>query len=247
MHEHNCFLTLTYDDEHLPSDNGLDRVHVRDFLKRLRKAIYPRRVRYFQCGEYGALGDRPHYHAAVFGYSFNADRKKWTTRRGNIVHRSSQLESLWEHGYSEIGSLTFKSAAYVARYVTKKIKLSEYSTPEAHEAYAARYERVNTLTGEIIEAEPEHATMSLKPGIGEPWFNRYWTDVYPSDEVIMNGKRMRPPRYYDRLLERRDPEMWAHVRRARANNRDDENTTPDRLRVQEVVKEAEMSLYQKRQ
>lgn len=244
-HDTNCFLTLTYDDDHVPSDYGLDKHHVRAFIRELRKAIAPQRVRYFQCGEYGSEGDRPHYHCCLFGYSF-PDRKKWTTRRGNIVHRSDELESLWRHGYSEIGGLTFKSAAYVARYTTKKISLSEHSSEEAITAYQLRYERVNAFTGEITEVEPEHATMSLKPGIGEPWFRKFWSDVYPADLVVMNGKTMRPPRYYDRLLERQDPDLWQRVRRARASSRDLENTTPDRLRSSEICKEAEVSLYQQR-
>ena len=244
-HEANCFLTLTYDDLHLPLNNGLDRDHVPSFLKRLRKAISPTKIRYFQCGEYGSNLDRPHYHLAIFGYGF-PDRKRWTTRGDHTVHRSEQLEQLWDLGFSEIGSLTFKSAAYIARYVTKKIKLSEYSSEHARSLHESRYERLDPYTGEIHLAEPEHATMSLKPGIGEPWYRKYWTDVYPADQIIMNGKQMRPPRYYDRLLAREHPDLWETVRRSRAQARDTENTTPERLRVSEIIKESEAKLFQKR-
>ena len=74
LHEHNCFLTLTFDDDHLPSDHS---VHVRDvqlFLKRLRKSLGDTKVRFFACGEYGAKNDRPHYHLIIFGYDFSDDR-----------------------------------------------------------------------------------------------------------------------------------------------------------------------------
>ncbi len=245
-HDVNSFLTLTYDPDHLPTDLSLDRDHVPDFIKRLRKKIHPRKVRYFQCGEYGSAGHRPHYHLALFGHGF-PDRKKRTIRSGTPVFTSAELSGLWEHGHHEIGSLTFKSAAYIARYTTKKVTLSEYSTVAARKAHAEKYERASSHTGEIHLVEPEHATMSLKPGIGEPWFRQFWRDVYPQDLIVMNGKPMRPPRYYDRLLERSEPEMWQTVRRARQQTRDTENTTPERLRVSEVCKEAEVKLFQERE
>jgi hypothetical protein len=271
-HRENCFLTLTYDADHLPTDSSLERDRFPAFIKNLRNRLRgkrnkygePYKVRYFHCGEYGASGDRPHYHAVLFGYSFLGDRKQWTIRDGNPVWRSEELEELWPDGFSEIGSVTFKSAAYVARYVTKKIKLSQYSSEEAIRDYHERYLEV-TLDGEYREKEQEFATMSLRPGIGEGWFRKYWSDVYPKDQIVMNGKTMRPPRYYDRLLHRYsgdfhrkhcdDPDCLHHdipaglfekVRRMRLSNADRKDQTPERLRVQEVCKEAEVTLFQQR-
>lgn len=244
-HEDNSFLTLTYDPDHLPSDCGLDRSHVPGFLKRLRQSIAPAQVRYFQCGEYGATGSRPHYHIALFGYGF-PDRTRWATRGAHTTYRSAQLEQLWPFGHAEIGTLTFKSAAYIASYVTKKVKLSEHSTDRARLAFEAKYQRLDPFTGELFLVDQEHATMSLKPGLGEPWFRRYWRDVYPSDQVIMNGKAMKPPRYYDRLLERIEPDLLERVKKTRNANRDVSDLHPDRLRVQEVVKTAQLGTHSKR-
>ena len=92
-------------------------------MKKLRKALGKngKRIRFFHCGEYGESTSRPHYHAIIFGYDF-PDKKKWrTTDRGDILYRSPLLETLWDKGSSEIGSVTFESAAYVARYSLKKI------------------------------------------------------------------------------------------------------------------------------
>ena len=63
---------------------------------------------------------------------------------------------------------------------------------------------VNQSTGEISNLLPEFTQMSLKPGIGALWFSKYYSDVYPSDQVIVRGRPMKPPKYYDKLLAR-DP------------------------------------------
>ena len=120
MHEENCFLTLTYDEAHLPVGGSLDRRAFPLFMKRLRKRLKGERVRYFHAGEYGADLGRPHYHSCLFGFDFS-DKVYWTSRGGFPVWRSSTLEALWPFGFSEIGSVTFESAAYVARYITKKM------------------------------------------------------------------------------------------------------------------------------
>ena len=72
------------------------------------------------CGEYGDKLGRPHYHAIIFGVTF-VDKKLWSIRRGNNLYRSATLEKLWPYGFSSIGTVNFETAAYVARYVTKKI------------------------------------------------------------------------------------------------------------------------------
>ena len=67
MHKENCFLTLTYDDEHLPKGEKLEKEEMQKFWKRLRKATGTK-IRYYMAGEYGTEGGRPHYHACVFGW-----------------------------------------------------------------------------------------------------------------------------------------------------------------------------------
>lgn len=230
-HDHNCFLTLTYSDEHLPANYSLDKQAFPKFIRRLRKTGI--KARYFHCGEYGEQTLRPHYHACLFGHAFQEDRKHWTNRGGLPVWRSDELERLWPYGNSEIGSLTFESAAYVARYVTKKITGAR---AESH------YERLNPLTGELFQVEPEFATMSRNPGIGSAWYDKFSTDVFPSDQVIVNGKPCKPPRYYDERLRASDPDTFEKIRTRRrlGRNRDDE--TPERLKVRETCAQARLSL-----
>ena len=110
MHEHNAFITLTFDKEHLPDDHSIRKEHLQKFFKRLRKRIGVD-IRYFACGEYGSRNNRPHYHAIIFGYDFPDKYLHTKTRNGDLLFRSPTLEKAWKFGYSLIGHVTFESAA----------------------------------------------------------------------------------------------------------------------------------------
>ena len=237
LHEHNWFVTLTYDDEHLPEWGSLNKAHFQAFVNRLRKARYPAKVRYFHCGEYGDQTGRPHYHAALFGVDF-PDRMHFSNRGEHKVWASDELGQLWGNGLTELGTLTFESAAYIARYVTKKV------TGKRADSH---YERVDPATGELRRIEREYATMSRRPGIGRGWLQRYMTDVYPHDSVIVRGQETKPPRYYDKVLEQSDPDVYQAVRWMRRKNRDTANQTEDRLHVRELCTLARTKLFQQRQ
>ncbi len=236
MYADNSFVTLTYDDDHLPVGGQLCLADFQCFMKRLRKAISPRKVRFFHCGEYGEELGRPHYHALLFGFDFE-DKVLWSVRNEFPVWRSSVLESLWPLGQSEIGSVSFESAAYVARYVTKKVTGA---------AAAAHYERVDESTGEVFQAVPEYATMSRRPGIGRSWLEEFHSDVYPRDHVVSRGGEAKPPRYYDQWYAGRDPKRFKAIQldRRRARKREDE--TVDRLAVREACAEAGLRFHSRR-
>lgn len=223
MHEKNSFVTLTYSPKHLPKDGGLHVRHWQLFAKRLRKKVGS--FRYFHCGEYGSENQRPHYHALIFGLDFSGDRSFHTERAGNRLYKSKLLEDTWGRGFCSVGDLTYESAAYVARYCLKKI-----TGPEA----TAAYERVDPDTGECFQVKPEYVSMSLKPGIGSKWFDKFKSDVYPADEVVIEGRRFRPPRFYDDKLPEKELEVYQAQRMSRVGKRLDD-LTPDRLEVREGV------------
>lgn len=186
MHEHSVFLTLTYDDDHLPGDWSLRYSDFQKFCKRLRYKKGP--FRFYMCGEYGEENKRPHFHALIFGHFF-ADRYPWRlSGAGFQLYRSAELEDLWTLGSVEIGDVTFESAAYVARYCVSAL------------TNVGKEWILDPDTGELYERVREFTRMSLKPGIGATWFSKFRSDVYPCDEVVVRGVRMRPPRYYDQLL-----------------------------------------------
>lgn len=222
LHSENCFITLTYNNDHLPADGSLDVTHWQKFMKRLRKK-YGDGIRFFHCGEYGHQLGRPHYHACIFGFDF-PDKVLWKqSPSGERLYRSASLESLWPFGYSSVGTLTFESAAYVARYIMKK-----HLGQGADDHYGGK--------------KPEYTTMSRRPGIAAGWFEKFKGDVYPSDEVILRGKAMKPPKYYDGLYEVLDPDAFEKmkVKRKKSAKIRSADSTRDRLRVREKVKQSQI-------
>lgn len=226
MHSANSFITLTYNDAHLPDDGSLNLRHFQLFMKKLRKSL-DERIRFFHCGEYGEQYGRPHYHALIFGHDF-PDKTLWKKVNDLPLYRSKALEALWEHGYSSIGDVNFQSAAYVARYIMKKV---------TGDLAPTWYQYIDPDTGEVSQITPEYTTMSRRPGIGSTWFDKYSTDVYPSDEVILNGRKMRPPKFYDTRYELHSPlehrQLKAERKRTAAQHLD--NNTPARLHVRASV------------
>lgn len=195
MHSANSFLTLTYSDDNIPEHGSLVPRHLQLFFKRLRKQIGS--FRYYSCGEYGDLFGRPHYHVALFGHDFSDSRFRIYSSRTSLF-TSPVLEKAWGFGNVSIGELNFETAAYVARYVTKKV-----NGPAARDHYLSS---VDPDTGECFYRYPEFSRMSLKPGIGAPWFDKWYEDFLSRDYVVMRGRKMRAPRYFDRLALRAFPE-----------------------------------------
>lgn len=226
LYKKNCFITLTYNDENLPEDRSLNVKHYQLFMKRLRKK-YGENIRFFHCGEYGEQYGRPHYHACIFNHDF-ADRRLWKVQNGVSLYTSSDLDSLWGLGFCSVGDVTYESAAYVARYILKKITGKE---ADDHYTY------VDYSTGQVFLRKAEYTTMSRRPGIGRGWFDKYHRDVFPLDRVIINQKAVKPPKYYDSLYERHSPELLEFVKFNRENKSKkalDDNTKA-RLAVREQV------------
>ena len=226
LHDENCFITLTYDEEHLPANGSLDKAAFPKFMKRLRKRFHGRRIRYYHAGEYGDRFGRPHYHSCLFGFDF-PDKVSWPRKVDYPVWRSAVLESLWPFGASEVGAVTFESAAYVARYVTKKV-----TGKKAGEYYRG--------------LQPEYSTMSRRPGIGKEWFEQYKCEVYAEDGVVVRGRLMKPPKFYDGEFELCDPDAMAAVRRARKKARDSNEERGSRMLARKEVAEAKLSLKARR-
>lgn len=222
MHEDNCFLTLTYNDDHLPDDLSLDLSHFQRFMKRLRKR-FGAGIRYFHCGEYGDELGRPHYHAAIFNFDFPDKKYHKKSGTGHNLYTSEALSELWHYGHAWIGSLTFESAAYVARYVMKKI-----TGDDADNHYKGR--------------RPEYVTMSRRPGIGQGWYDKFSDDIHRHDYIIVNGKKVSLPKYYNKLFEQIDGDSAFHAKSRRkwqASKHEADNTS-ERLRVKEQVKIAQI-------
>lgn len=170
LHEHNCFCTLTYDDDHLPANGALQPKDLQLFLKRLRREIDPLRIRYFAVGEYGEKTRRPHYHLTLFGLSrsqildgglYDAARKSTHhANRGDVSRETEKsrdkkrpdfkisdevINACWQKGFTYVSEFNEATAQYVSRYVVKYLK-------DKKDGW--------------IPPVPEFARMSLRPGLG---------------------------------------------------------------------------------
>jgi len=204
LHLRNCFITLTYSDEHLPEDGSLDKSHLQKFFKRLRKQ--KGKFRYFACGEYGEKTLRAHYHACLFGMDFE-DKIEFQKNGEHTLYVSQQLNQLWGYGHTSIGALTFETAAYTARYVLKK-KLGKGTLP---------YARLDEETGELIPVVQPYAVMSLRSAIAAQWLPQFHGDIYghEKDFLVLRGKKMRPPKYFDKLFDKINPLRMEKIKEKR--------------------------------
>lgn len=197
-HDSNYFVTLTYDDNHLPLSMGtlpdtgemvttatLVKSDFQKFMKRLRKAA-DEKIRFFACGEYGDRTARPHYHAILFG--LHLDDLRFYKRVGDFNYYTSEwLSKIWPFGFVVVGEACFETAAYVARYVTKKL----------NGAAAEKYEQLGII--------PEFCLMSRRPGIAAGYVEEKGLSLL-DDEYIFVGtdkgaKKFRPPKYFKRRFD----------------------------------------------
>lgn len=216
--KNNLFVTLTYDEEHLPRsivDPSLSTLcydHLQKFMKRLRRRIELDfgfvGLRFYAAGEYGDLSQRAHFHICLFNVPdqlMQELRFYKSSFQGDIYYISDYIQKVWGKGIVVCGDLCFQSAAYVARYVCKKIK----------------GEKALSSLKELGIANQE-SRMSLRPGIGSEYFHLFMDDIYRNDELIlpMVGK-VAVSRYFDKLMEFEDPDFIAELKVKRAIRSED--------------------------
>lgn len=197
MSPDNCVLTLTFRPEIDPMVLCIETMQL--FIKRLRKRVSTR-ISYLLSGEYMESGS-PHYHVCIFGFDF-PDKYFWKiSPSGDRLHRSVLLESVWAdpdtsltYGHALIGTLDFRSAAYVAGYTLKKV-------------FAARRHPVQS----------EFRLSSSCPALGLRWFEQNFRETLRDEVATPSGSTVPLPRYYLDQLERISPHDADQIRRARAS------------------------------
>lgn len=232
----NIFITLTYNEENLPENRSLKLDDLQRFWKRLRKYIgssSDNKLRYFACGEYGEITKRPHYHAVLFNYTPD-DLIEYKRTIDGQLFISPKLSEIWGLGYVVIGSVTFESCAYVARYIMKK-QLGKTAPKKVGDHW------FDPETGERVP-DPEFVCMSRKPGIGSWWIHQYKTDVITHDGVLLNGFMSKPPRYYMNEIRKEDEDAILTILAKRAKLAKDSIRDPDREGVKELCKLNKMKL-----
>ena len=189
IHDDNYFITLTYDDEHIPSNHMLDTEAIKKFNKKLK--VYLNRkgldssFRFYGVGEYGGQTARPHYHVIYFGLPIPDLKFVCKSQNGDLIFDSEFIKSVWANGFITIEGVSIGSAAYVARYCDKKKRLN-------------KLEKQELINKGIV---PEFSRMSNRPGIGA-WFlddvvDRVSKGLY---ESYVNGKSYSYPLYYNKKM-----------------------------------------------
>ena len=189
LYKEASFITLTYDDEHLPSGKTLVVADLQKFFKRLRKAGM--KIRYLACGEYGDRTQRPHYHAIIFGKKFES-KQIWERLADGKMHTrraSAELQRYWHNGLVSADEFSFDSACYVAGYCLKKI------TGEPAKAYYG-------------DRKPPFLLTSKRPAIGQRFFDRYGESLSTLMSTVVNSKEVRLPRFYLKKIEKDYPDRF---------------------------------------
>lgn len=201
----NVFLTLTYDNDHLPSPNRLEdgslspmnplvKRDLQLFIKRLRKKLSDQKIRYFACGEYGGTTGRPHYHIILFNCRLDDVELLVKNEREFRYYTSKTISDCWSYGFHIITKVNWSTCAYVARYVVKKQTGSG----------AAIYDKYNIPS--------EFTLMSRKPGIGRQYFEDHAMDIYYDGSFLSTEEgahRIYPNKYYDNLFDLEYPDANA--------------------------------------
>jgi hypothetical protein len=226
-----CMITLTYDDDNLPDNATLVPDHVTEFIRELRRT---HKFSYYYAGEYGEKNSRPHYHMACFGQDFCTKYLR-KSASGGLLFTDPLLDKLWNRVLVVVNELSPGFVGYIAGYVPKKkkglhrgIASADYELAErVFKDSRERYERGTKTYEEHIEfmnkfeenfefRHPEFNRQSTRPAIGKAFFDKYWTDMYPLDEFVdANGYKHKPCRYFDKLLEKEHPELYAQVKEKR--------------------------------
>jgi hypothetical protein len=220
MNEISCFLTLTYNNDTLPTDGSLNKTELQDFIKRLRKTLEPETIRYFACGEYGDQTQRPHYHVIIFGYMPGDKKYVKTSPSGFKIYQSERLDKIWKNGFVGINEISFDLAQYCAKYVTKKLPNQDTFPEDLERRFIYR------------GREPEFGLMSRRPGIGSSYYDKYKKEIWSNDSLINDkGREFQPPLYYFRKLEEEDPKLALKIKQERYQNAKKLDPLLDRERI----------------
>jgi hypothetical protein len=249
----NFFITLTYDDLHLPIAEKIeteDEVyyndgtwggtiyedHVYTFINSIRQKFHRKPynydgIKYFFCSEYGETTGRPHYHVILlhcpidirYFYDCHVD----TNFKAHW--KSTELEKYWDKGIIDVAELEWSCAAYVARYCTKKISYDK--DPSVYFKQGKMPERIH-----------------MSKGIGFKWYQEHKDEIYKNDEIIMrtvkgNVGSAKPPKAFDRKFKEHDPEGFELIKQSRqtAAERAEKllGSITDRTEYENLILEAE--------
>ncbi len=244
----NQFITLTYDDEHLTPDHQLERIHIQNFIRKLRRKYPDRKISHITKGEYGTKNRRPHYHLCAFNlFLFDLELDKYNTRvvfegkqltnasasvdGQHSMYTSKTLTEMWGKGEVKIKPLTYENAAYTAGYTAKH----DINKKQLSREKFQKYVHVELLDKKVI-AIPEFFQASTRPYIGKKFYEEFKYDIYAIDAVVVNGYKHRPPKIFDKKFEKDEPDLWDEVRQKRIKQMQDPKRIAETVGQRNTIK-----------
>lgn len=177
---------------------SLYKRHVQLFMKSLRKEFDKTgtKLRMYAVGEYGSLENshRPHYHIILFGISLDDLPDKIPIGFNELrqeVYTTDIIARYWPHGFISVGDVSWKSCAYVSRYVTKKA-----------------LDPNNDLVIEMLDKNPMFSLMSRKPGLGANYLNSHPDCLDYISIPVYGDKKVSIPKYFLSKLELTDADKY---------------------------------------
>lgn len=275
MHRYKSFVTLTYDDKHLPTDRSLNYRHYQLFMKKLRKAVPPRPK---GCEAGGGTNnhnnsskiadDAPQKTVARHLLTEGTIRFYMGGEYGDQYGRPHYHAILFGvefadrvyHGKTPAGSKIYISETLDKLWGKGYASIGDVTFESA--AYVARYimakrtgdgekhyyNIIDPETGEIHKRKKEFNNMSRRPGIGAAWMEKYHSDIYTTGKAVVRNAKTNPPRYYDKIYKKIDElalEGIQYARLVEAMAQAHDNT-PERLLVKEEVQKARIRSLQRR-
>lgn len=240
--DQNWFVTLTYDEaynfilDEIETSDGITYTnpgdwngilipeHLTAFMKSLRQIMKREHgqdgIRFMACGEYGSEGQRPHYHIILFNCNLPLESfYNPKIKNHNLYWQNTIIERAWGNGREpkgicNISEASWNNIAYTARYITKKVNgaLSEH--------YYAEQGQVK-----------EFFRVSRMPGIGELYYRQHKDEIYKYDCITIVNQEgattCKPPKYFDDLYEKEDPEGFKKIKEKRKRIQRDQNRIKD--------------------
>lgn len=187
-HQDSVFVTLTYSDDFMPKTGSINKGDFVEWIREFRRLLYPRKIKYFASGEYGTKTMRPHYHAILFGVSFNDFQIKYINGKTYYSHDT------WPFGHIYLGDVNYKTARYTAKYIFKK-----YNGDLAREVYTAH--------GLEVPFQLQ------SQGIGKQYALDNKERLKHYLYLTVNGEKVSIPRYYRKIIGITDEDYKEHLKK----------------------------------
>lgn len=244
--KNNWFLTLTYNNEHLPlnkkGEPTLKNEELTNFIKNIRqhwnRKYNETNIKYISASEYGTKYKRPHYHIILMNINIRDIKEIGTpSKLGHKHYWSFTIDKIWNKGLIDIGKVTFESAGYVTRYTLKKQKPNKQDLTNIVEKVLTKkekWEKIKQLEQKFLSKEWEKIRMSN--GIGKKNFDKNKTLWYNNDHITIptakGVKNVKIPKYFDKLMEKENPELMNIIKQKRTTNA--KNKTEKELIIKKI-------------